>query len=423
MSEVLASINSDIPREDLADYSKFEIIKYKNGPQHLYGVLRDDDGKERRVHLKNNIDEAYGHDPRTYRERLKDPEAWEEERLAYLEGRYSNPAPEVVPVEVLPEEELVEVEPVEREELAVVRGEVPSAVTATNKQPQPEREVHLVGDAESPREVQNALNENSTGWKDRLGSWREKAGDWLGGRRTYTGFVNRNVDGEIVREEVTVEREGDSRRTVAGIALGVLAVGVAFWLGTKYGVNGGDAVGDSIRNIEVDMNEIKVDVNNLEVDHEGFRSQLNDPNTGLDAISHEHTTQLENQGEILENQEEIQAEHAEILENQEELLDNDKKILENQREILTGRDYGGPGPEAIGKANIQELNHYGDTIWDHVEDTLRKRLGREPSDAEVRIATDKVLDINGLRWNGGGWGVDAHKLPVGFDFKMPRRLL
>lgn len=77
------------------------------------------------------------------------------------------------------------------------------------------------------------------------------------------------------------------------------------------------------------------------------------------------------------------------------------------------------GTEEAAGTHTESLSHSGDTIWEHVEDDLEAEVGHEPSAPLVRNVTDRVLKMNHLRWQGGGWGVDTHKLPVGYEFQVP----
>lgn len=83
---------------------------------------------------------------------------------------------------------------------------------------------------------------------------------------------------------------------------------------------------------------------------------------------------------------------------------------------------GGPASPTPNRKNAS-LSYRGDTVWNEVSKKIRERLGYQANANTIKKATTYVLRLNGLRWNSGGYGVDAHKLPVGFRFKIPDNIV
>jgi hypothetical protein len=91
-----------------------------------------------------------------------------------------------------------------------------------------------------------------------------------------------------------------------------------------------------------------------------------------------------------------------------------------QTEDNNGTGAGGysSSPNTSG-AQAATLSYRGDTVYNEVARRVKEKLGIGASDSKIKKATGYVLRLNGLRWNGGGSGTDAHKLPIGFRFKIP----
>ena len=252
-----------------------------------------------------------------------------------------------------------------------VRQEVP--VEAVQRWRQEQAEI------ESRQQVANQAKEANRGGRLAVLRDRLKAG-WYGGATRIITYRN----GEVVEER----REGSNLLVGMGAVLGALAVaGFAYWLGTKAGGNGG-------------VDALNVDIDNL-------RSDLNELNTELTDQHQELASEHDALANLLEQHETAASRRVAELNQQ---IDN----LQNE---LAASQARGPGPEAGAYGpGLESLNDYGDTIWDHVEKNLREQLGYQPSEEQVRQATQRVLELNGLSWH------DARHLPVGYDFKLPPKL-
>jgi hypothetical protein len=68
------------------------------------------------------------------------------------------------------------------------------------------------------------------------------------------------------------------------------------------------------------------------------------------------------------------------------------------------------------------LSYRGDTVWSHARRLIERRTDGTSSTELIRHVTSKILSLNGLRWNGGGPGVDAHQLPLGMQLRVPNRI-
>lgn len=113
---------------------------------------------------------------------------------------------------------------------------------------------------------------------------------------------------------------------------------------------------------------------------------------------------------------------------------NQYKVLLNQEKKLAGAEAKNAklkeeiqdlrAAEAAGAtaSGNESLSFRGDTVWAEVSKRLREQLGYTASSDQIRRATGYVLRLNGLRWDGGGYGVDAHRLPVGFRIKIPNNI-
>jgi hypothetical protein len=65
----------------------------------------------------------------------------------------------------------------------------------------------------------------------------------------------------------------------------------------------------------------------------------------------------------------------------------------------------------------ETLKFHGDTMWNHMHDRLREKLGREPSNSMIARATNKALHFNHIS------PTDARHMNIGDSFKMPNKLI
>jgi hypothetical protein len=252
----------------------------------------------------------------------------------------------------------------------------------------------LRGEHDIP-EPQESDNRFMRGWNQVTG----RIGNFVLGRQiALQDGLDRYVyrrDGRtvIVNEEVKDGYPESSRRAGTAVIIGAVAVGatalITWWL-TKNGN------GDTAKTV-TDFDILRADVTSIETD-------INHPDYGLEALD----TQQE---QILENQEKIIDRQQEIINNPDwglKAVDNEMEDI--QRQLSAGGEF-------VSGFEANSLNYYGDTIWYHVEDSLRAELGYQPSVSQIHQATQRVLEINGLSWT------DARHLPLGYDFKIPANLV
>jgi len=190
-----------------------------------------------------------------------------------------------------------------------------------------------------------------------------------------------NEDGEtIVTSE---EREVDDRRTAVGVVVGAAALIAAGVIGYEIGKSNEPpqtAPATVIRTIPRPLPS-----NVVTIGKERYKVLLNDEKK-LGAVEA----------------------------NNAQLRANNQELKETVHDLRSGNEsYGGSN------YHTETLNYYGDTVWSHVQRYLERKTGRKPNVEQIRKLTSKVLSINGLRWQGGGYGVDAHRLPVGFNLRIP----
>jgi hypothetical protein len=53
---------------------------------------------------------------------------------------------------------------------------------------------------------------------------------------------------------------------------------------------------------------------------------------------------------------------------------------------------------------------------------IERRSNQTPNNDLIRRVTSKILSLSGLRWNGGGPGVDAHQLPINQHLIVPNKI-
>ncbi|HLG90944.1 MAG TPA: hypothetical protein VI336_02170, partial [Candidatus Saccharimonadales bacterium] len=163
-----------------------------------------------------------------------------------------------------------------------------------------------------------------------------------------------------VKRDEFMRPENRGKRRAIGAVIGALAVVGGSYMMYKLGQNSvPDIDHDALKDLQTDVNDIQ--------------DQIADPNHGLGALADQHSS------------------------------------IQQQIESISA-------PEILGGYDTQSLNSYGDTIWDHVDKTLRSELGYQPTNSQIRETTQKVLDLNGLSW------ADARHLRVGYDFKIPKNL-
>jgi hypothetical protein len=210
-------------------------------------------------------------------------------------------------------------------------------------------------------------------------------------------------DRYVVGNDEIIDAHTESERRVGGAILlgGVAVVGagiLGWWLGKHYGH-------DHINNfseIISQNNTIKGQNNRLLSEVESMKGQINTDSTLLGRMS-DRINQLKNQ------------------------LDANNRLLRSDHNLLLNLKHQEAGEAArnvslSSEAHTEALRYRGDTIWTHAQNLIERRTERAPSTERIRRVTARILDINGLRWNSGGPGVDAHKLPRGFNFKVPNKI-
>jgi hypothetical protein len=224
-------------------------------------------------------------------------------------------------------------------------------------------------------------------------TWRQRAGDWFSLRRPVTYIQTRRPvgGGEVIEEEVTEDRP--SPAAYAGGLLVAAALGA--FIGWELKNNGHSHTTELINQNK----HLKTEVHNM---HQTINHDSRIIGQNHDLLKQEKTKLNENNRILRHNRA--------VLKHLHEQVHHIFKIEKAE----TGRELSST---SAGGGNAQ-LSYYGDTVW---HETARRM--RDASAEKIRKATNYILRINGLRWNGGGAGVDAHKLPVGFRFRIPRNIV
>lgn len=200
-----------------------------------------------------------------------------------------------------------------------------------------------------------------------------------------------NDDGEVL--VVQEEREVDNRRGVAAVLLGAAALVAAAIIGYE--------IGDSDDQPKITPNTITRTVprplssNSIVIGKNRYKVLLND------------------EKKLAAEEKKLDAAKAKNA----ELSDTNSQLRDKVRDLRKGeesRENGGYHHETLG--------YYGDTVWSHAQRLLESKSGTKPDTGQVRKLTAKILRINGLRWQGGGYGVDAHQLPVGMELRIPNNI-
>lgn len=396
-----SSLPEVIPEEWRNNYEDLTITPTPQGGDFLYGVKEG--GERERLSwepLENSIEEKYGVKPLSREwseeEYNKNPELWEARieagRLRTRANELENQVESLIEANQRLQEEirqlredlgsrLEKLEQQRREEvvipLADTASEPRSIEVPASSREEPEPEVEPQPEV-SPSSDEDAEPSRGEGWRARWNRVAGKIGAVITGRSALAHASTSLSNG---RREVTIveeERDGYARseRRVGAAALigGVAIVGagiLAYWLWQRTGHN----IAKGFNGLAENQAELNARLGNLE--------HIVDPNGSKpgNAISHLH-----------------QEVHK----------------LQNMYE---GRVNGGQGniPE-YGGAHTASLEYYGDTIWYDVERQLQNELGYQPNDSQIAAATQHVLNINGLSWEG------ARHLPVGFDYRIPNNL-
>jgi hypothetical protein len=200
----------------------------------------------------------------------------------------------------------------------------------------------------------------------------------------------------VVEDREVVDSDSDRRGRAAAIIGGMVLGGLLLWAGTKIGPDHAEEVKNYFKG-QTDLWQQKLNTANTHIND--LRGQLRSHDAAdtrkFDLLMRRHSHDIRVDQKIL---------HL-------------VKGLKHQEAMEAARGVG-----AKGAAHIEHLRHYGDTIWDHAKRLVERRTGRTHNWAQVHKVTAKILQMNGLHWNHGGWGVNAHKLPVGYDFKVPNKI-
>lgn len=225
----------------------------------------------------------------------------------------------------------------------------------------------------------------------RRSTWRDRI---IGGRvrPRREVVVTRDVpQGEVVREREVVEREEDDRRRVVLAALGgaaLVGAGVfAGWLiwGRHSGVS------------HEDIKDITKNIN-----------QHTDAQIGILKDQFQDRVHALNQRWGQRWQEAI--EQIRHLKHTVDVLKH-----EEAREVIGSI-------KSPGGTHIERLNYYGDTVWYHAQRLAENQTSRGFDTGLIHKIAGKILHLSGYRWNGGGFGVDAHQLPIGAKLVVPNRI-
>jgi hypothetical protein len=228
-------------------------------------------------------------------------------------------------------------------------------------------------------------------------TWRERMGDLFRSPVVYMQTRRPVGGGPETEEEYEVIEDRPSRAAmVAGIIGAAVLGGIIAWelKGT------GHSHTKEFHTIVNQNNHLKTEVHNMHqtINHD---SQI---------IGQDHQLLKQDTKTINENHRILKHNRA-VLKHLHEQVHNLFKIERAEAARELSKSAGAGGGEA-------RLSFYGDTVW---HETARRL--HNASAEKVHKATAYVLRINGLRWNGGGSGVDAHKLPLGFRFRIPRNIV
>jgi hypothetical protein len=228
--------------------------------------------------------------------------------------------------------------------------------------------------------------------------WKRRTG-WL---RSTEKDVYHHPDDDMV---IVEERERyDSSKIAAAVAIGISIVALAFSLESREDHDSG--LRTAITNIDNNQHVIK----NKLYGHISADNARDVANSDRD-----HSNKLRDDKQARA----INGLNTRLKRAQDE-IDSLKK--QESREERVEKLRGVQGGLELNNTHVESLDHSGDTVWDHVENDLQSELREQPSVTLVHETTGKVLKLNGLRWSGGGYGVDAHRLPVGFKLKVPNDL-
>jgi hypothetical protein len=292
-------------------------------------------------------------------------------------GNLPPPAPTADdPIPVVPPPAVIVPPAANRHNINVDTAAATTDEEATNNNQQPSRW----------NRVRQRLGETVLGWQVRAQNGSYRILD-RHGRERYVVENDEEMDSYI---------ESERRAGTAVIVGGVAVIGagvIGWWLGKHLGH-------DNVRNfneIVSQNNALKGQNNQLLGEVSSMKGQLSVDSSAIGRMSQR----------IAELKRSLNANHQILL----------GLRKHEAREALYGsrfRFYGG--------THSEYLRYYGDTVWDHARRYIERRSNQTPNNDLIRRVTSKILSLSGLRWNGGGPGVDAHQLPINQHLVVPNKI-
>lgn len=204
-----------------------------------------------------------------------------------------------------------------------------------------------------------------------------------------------NREGDVVTNDEIIDTEIEERRRVGtGVLIGGVAVIGAGILGYWLAKHTGQSPSSKINEIYNQNTTIK-----------GQNSQLVEQ---LNTLKAQDKTAFERMSQrIAEMKRTVNANHNLLV------------YLKHHeaREAIATRNVS-----YSGATHSEYLSYYGDTPWDHARRWIEQRTGRTPNENTIRRVTSRILSMSGIRWNGGGFNVDSHLLPIGRRLIVPNRV-
>jgi predicted nucleic acid-binding Zn-ribbon protein len=264
--------------------------------------------------------------------------------------------------------------------------------------------------------VEGQARDNSSRWN----SFRSRLGDrFLGWQvQGHTGLFyimdkrNRPIAAYESEEDAEVVIEEERRRRGGAVLVGAAAVigagvvggAVGWWLGRHTGHDHSNEINKAISKL-----------NYLDEQNDVLGRKLNTANTHIDTLS----TQLSTANDHIDTLSAQLSGARDQLHDVKHTVHSNHDLLVNLKHDEAKEALSGSGVRFSGSTHAETLGYRGDTVWDHARRLIERKKGRAPDIDSVRRVTSKILHLSGLRWNGGGPGVDAHRLPIGQKLIVP----
>jgi hypothetical protein len=232
----------------------------------------------------------------------------------------------------------------------------------------------------------------------RWNRFREKLGGIVLGSqvRAQSGVfrvMDRRNRRAIENNEIIEYQSEQERRAGTAALVGIAAVigtAVVVWWLAKHTGHDHSSINNEINNIKGQNDQLLSEVNSM-------KDQLDKDGSAIGRMS----------ARIAELKRSVGLNHQLLL---------DLKHQEAKEAV------SGSSGRISGGTHTEYLSYRGDTVWSHARRLIERRTDGTSSTELIRHVTSKILSLNGLRWNGGGPGVDAHQLPLGMQLRVPNRI-